>query len=565
MFDSLKTKARASITVAGLALLVGSTSFAQQFRDVSKEVGFSSEPTPSWGNPIWGDLNNDGFLDVIVPVHNPHRAEGPFVYRNNGGKSFTDIGPTCGILTDIEFPDWHGFAFGDFDRDGKLDLYIAIGAAKGELIKRDLLFRGRGNGNFENVTQRVGLETSKDRGRGAFWVDYDNDGKLELFVKNFRSVNRLYKRKANGVLTPIEEAAGLAYATGGKGGGFTCSFADYDNDGVIDLACGGGGDKEALYRRNRDGKFIDVTLPAGLRPRRATQGIAWGDYNNDGLLDLYLSRGSQKKRSFGNTLYRNNGNGTFSDATEEAAVVTAANTWAAIWGDYDNDGFLDLFVACAGASDLGVGNANLLYHNNGNGTFTNRAAEEGVVLQDNLTTSLHKTAAWGDYDNDGFLDLIIKDGMGGESEAKARAATSRAKAPEPTSDADDQDVEPLAGLHRLFKNTGNSNHFLTVNLTGAKSNSRGIGARVTVTYSGGMSFRQNNGGGGGELDSQGSQPLHFGIGAATEASIKVVWPSGIVDTLPSVAANSTITIVEGRKGPDGTPSSKAPRRKSRSP
>src|SRR5438034_8302072 len=203
--------------------------------------------------------------------------------------------------------------------------------------------------------------------------------------------------------------------------------------------------------------------------------------------------------------------------TASAGLTTTANTCAAVWGDYDNDGFLDLFVTCAGASSLGDGNANLLYHNNGDGTFTNVAAAAGVELADG--TSLHRGAAWVDYNNDGFLDLVIKDGIYPGTGA--------------------------FGFHRLFKNNGNSNHFIIVNLTGVQSNRNGIGARVTTTYTGGMSFRQNNGGGGGEYASQGSEPLHFGIGAATEATVEVKWPSGILDTLPLVAANSTLTIAEG--------------------
>jgi len=225
----------------------------------------------------------------------------------------------------------------------------------------------------------------------------------------------------------------------------------------------------------------------------------------------------------GGTLYRNNGNGTFTDVTQAAGLAQNTNCWAAIWGDYDNDGFLDLFVARPGTTALGPGNANLLYHNNGDGTFTDMAAAEGVALQDNLPTSAHKAAAWGDYNNDGFLDLVLKDGIG------------------PTALTGDA----AQGFHYLFKNNGNQNHFLKVNQQGVQSNRNGIGARVTVNYRGGMGFRENNGGGGGEYASQGSGPLHFGIGSARAASVTVVWPSGIVDTLPQVTANSTITVVEG--------------------
>ena len=159
--------------------------------------------------------------------------------------------------------------------------------------------------------------------------------------------------------------------------------------------------------------------------------------------------------------------------TTAAGVADTGNTWAPVWGDYDNDGFLDLFVTKAGRTVLGPGNANLLYHNNGDGRFTNRAAEEGLELQDDY--SLHKGAAWADYNNDGFLDLLVKDGIGSVQD----------------------NGEAANGLHRLFKNSGNSNHFIKVNLKGLQSNRSGIGARVTVTYTGGMAYRQNNGGGGG--------------------------------------------------------------------
>jgi len=514
---------------AGVITILSSAALAQQFRDVSTEVGLIAEAKHSWGNPIWGDINNDGLLDLIVPTHGLIQSGGPFVYLNNGGNTFTDIRATSGITSDPAFHDWHGFSFGDYDGDGNLDLYISLGAKQGTLVKTDLLFKGRGDGTFENVSQSAGIETSTNRGRCGFWVDYDNDGKLDLFVKNFKGANRLYKNNGDGTFTQVANAAGLADATLGSDQGFICSFADYDNDGFMDVAFSGVGATEALYRNQGDGTFIDVTAAVGLNPRKACQGIAWGDYNNDGLLDLYVARGNQGSGPFGNTLYRNNGNGTFTDVTARAGLVTTANTWTAVWGDYDNDGFLDLFVTCAGASALGVGNANLLYHNNGDGTFTNRAVEEGLALQDD--TSLHKGAAWADYDNDGFLDLIIKDGIGAENDHGAAAS----------------------GLHRLFKNIGNSNHFIKVNLAGVLSNSRGIGARVRVTSTVGMSFRQNNGGGGGEWCSQGSEPLHFGIGTATEATVVVRWPSGIVDVVSAVAADSTLTVLEGSAPPAALP------------
>ena len=152
-----------------------------------------------------------------------------------------------------------------------------------------------------------------------------------------------------------------------------------------------------------------------------------------------------------------------------------------------------------------------------------------MALQDDLKTSAHKLAAWGDYNNDGFLDLVVQDGIA------------------PTKVT----MEAAVGYHYLLKNNGNTNHFIKLKLQGVQSNRDGIGARVTVTYTGGKAFRENNGGGGGEYASQGSEPLHFGIGLAETATITINWPSGIVDILTSVAADSTLTVLEG-SGPPAT-------------
>ncbi len=258
--------------------------------------------------------------------------------------------------------------------------------------------------------------------------------------------------------------------------------------------------------------------------------MAWGDYDNDGLLDLFVARGQQGSAVAG-SLYRNNGDGAFTDVTTAAGVQVTGNYWAAIWGDYDNDGFIDLFVTNSGNTGQGPGNANRLFHNNGDGTFIDVASTLNLALQDN--TSLHKGAAWADYNNDGFIDLLIKDGIGNEQDNGGGSS----------------------GAHRLFRNTPNGNHFVTVDLRGTQSNYHGIGARVSVTTSDGLTcFRQNTGDGGGNFYSQGSGPLNFGIGTATDATIVVSWPSRIVDVVSQVPANSVIAIVEGSFGnPNPTP------------
>ena len=434
------------------------------------------------------------------------------------------------MAPELDSRDWHGFSFGDYDGDGHLDVYVSEGAKgnRGGTIKRDLLFRGNGDGTFSYVSDSAGIETSMHRGRCGAWIDYDNDGLLDLFVKYYGDANVLYKNNGNGTFTLVDNAGGLASANGS-----IVSFADYDNDGFLDVAITGDGNTQELYHNERNGTFVDVTDAAGIVRQPNGKGIAWGDYNNDGFPDLAIARGHQGAAGNGISLYRNNGDGTFTDVTHSGGVQISGSCWAAVWGDYDNDGYLDLFVTDAGDTGQGPGDANRLFHNNRDGTFTDVAVAQGVALQDNV--ALHKGAAWVDYNNDGFLDLMVKNGIGNEGDNGPSAL----------------------GLHILLKNRGNGNHFVKVNLRGIQSNLHGIGARVTVTSSNGTAYRQNNGGGGGEYASQSSEPLHFGIGTAATADVEVRWPSGVDDTVRSVAANSTITVSEGG-GPTPTPTPAPP-------
>ncbi|MEO7166332.1 MAG: VCBS repeat-containing protein, partial [Chthoniobacterales bacterium] len=305
------------ICLAGVAtwFLLSATLASAQFVDVSSEAGLSAARKKTWGNPVWGDFNHDGFLDLIVPDHGLAASQGPFVYLNSGGTSFVDIRPTCGITKAPAFDstDWHGYAMGDFDGDGNVDLYIAEGAKGnvGGADKRDLLFHSNGDGTFTNVSVAAGILVTRHRGRGALWFDFDNDGQLDLLVKNFSDVNDLYKNNGNGTFSLVPNAAGLAYATSGVDAGSIMAMADYDNDGYMDIAFTGDNDALALYRHMNDGTYADVTSAAGITFAPNSKGMAWGDYDNDGLIDLYIARGQLSKTSSAGTLYRNNGNGTF--------------------------------------------------------------------------------------------------------------------------------------------------------------------------------------------------------------------------------------------------------------
>jgi ASPIC and UnbV/FG-GAP-like repeat len=531
---------RSGLTVVTIALGFFSTLAplsAAQFQDVTSILGVQVD-TGAYGNPIWADIDNDGNLDLIVPT----RSTQPLIYLNKINRFKALNANRSGIVNPAgASTDWRGFAVGDYDGDGDLDLFIAATSGLSSTGQSNLLFQCDGPAHFHYVSDPS--LAAQRKATAGFFFDYDRDGTLELFVKNYfadgsSDGNFLYRYNGGTSFTDIAAPADLDCPTifsNQCGHGDNCSFQDIDNDGDMDVVfCH---DRPQLW--TSDGVVYtqqpEAVIPSSPKQRK---GVAWGDYNNDGFPDLFIARGApQSNMTWGTQLYHNN-HGVFSATDEVAAsvgVYTGAITYAGVWGDYDNDGYLDLFVTVAGGAGdpLGTNNKNLLFHNNGpdlngNYSFTNVAAGEPLELGDGV--SLHHGAAWADYNNDGFLDLVVKDGIG-----------------------DTPDFQKLGKVH-LFKNLGvlgANNHFLKVNLQGGTqtphSNARGIGARVTVTYGtpSKIAYRQNNGGGGGELESQGSQPLHFGIGSATSATVRVEWPSGVCDSVLVNPVNQTVTIVEG--------------------
>src|SRR5580765_8144346 len=184
-------------------------SVAEQFQEVTTRACLVWQANSSGANPLWVDINNDGVLDLIVPTHSPQ----PYVYLGNADGTFTDIRATCGIgHSDLDSRDWRGFALGDYNGDGNIDLYVTESAVA-NAPKRDLLFKGHGDGTFENVSEAAGIETSAVLGQSSFWFDYDNDGRLDLFVKNYASANRLYRNNGDGTFSQVNGTAELADAT----------------------------------------------------------------------------------------------------------------------------------------------------------------------------------------------------------------------------------------------------------------------------------------------------------------------------------------------------------------
>jgi enediyne biosynthesis protein E4 len=503
------------LVVATLLLLIATRSrvFSGTFTDVTGAAGLNGTGF-TFGDPIWGDFDGDGNLDLFV---DNHYQEPPYLYRSNGDGTFTDIRPTSG-LTPVG--DRHGSAWADFDNDGDLDLFITKGARGGRTLgsKKDQFYEDLGGGQFRDIAEAAGVTNSFGRGRSVAWGDYDGDGHLDLLLGNTGTDLVLYKNHRDGTFIDKTVQAGLGNLQYAE-----CAFADYNNDGLTDIFCVVSGThplRDILLKNNGNGTFTNVSSQAGILDLNNGRAIAWGDYDNDGDLDLFVSRGSgthNNDEALKQTLYRNNGNGTFTEVTDQAGLGRFSNNRAAAWGDYNNDGYLDLYVVNSGNDSEGKG-PNYLYKNNHDGTFTDVARRERV---DVLVFSRGRGAAWGDYDNDGFLDLFVTDGEDG--------------------------TLFIEGPQFLFHNEGNRKDWLKVRLVGTTTNRQGLGAKVRIQIGQGIQYREANGASGHFL-SQGAGPLHFGLDAATVVDrLTVEWPTGLSQTLHNIAANQEITVIENHQ------------------
>ncbi len=497
------------------------------FTNVTTAAGMNVYADQAWGSPVWGDLNNDGYVDAIVPNH----TAGPRTWINNGNGTFTLKTSVAAGMTapSGDTLDWHGFALIDFNNDGKLDLHVTEGAKMGAAEKTDLIYLGDGTGKFVYDINSAPRFNIPGRGRTGVWFDYDLDGWVDLFQKNYQSTNIIYiNQGGDNLVEHIGAAADFEALTTGS----IMAPVDYNLDGLVDLFITGmggvaeGGFEDTLFKQEASGTFVKIArTTTGIVTESGSRGMAWGDYDNDGDPDLMLARGfddtgsiTTAQEDIADRLFRNNGNGTFTDVTVQAGLPVAQdNTWSVVWGDLDNDGWLDLIVPQVG-SLTGAGNANRVYQNNRNGTFTEIGVQCGLADQVTSVEYRHMGAAVADYDNNGFLDVLIKCGLGRHT-----------------------------GFTQLFRNGGNTNRYLTIKLVGTHSNTPGLGATVMVdqnTTTPLTQTRQYFGEGGGNLYSQSAAPLHFGVGAATVVDVTVKWPSGIVQTLSNVTTNQILTITE---------------------
>ena len=498
------------------------------------------------------DYDNDGWLDIFLV--NGTRLEGfpagseptSHLFRNNRDGTFTDVTAKAGVA----HSGWgQGVCVGDYDNDGWDDLFVTY-------FGKNVLYHNNGNGTFTDVSQKAGVAGKGTRwNTGCSFVDYDRDGRLDLFVANYidldlatapvpesgpclyKSVmvacgppglaggkNILYHNNGDGTFTDVSEASGILNANGTYGLGVLT--ADFDNDGWPDIYVANDSTASALYQNKKNGKFQDIAIEAGcaLSPDgkpQAGMGVSAADYDLDGNLDIVKTNFAGDTPS----LYHNLGGATFEDTTFTAGL--GAHTQYLGWGcgffDMDNDGWADILISNGHVypeveqlqTEAGYAQRKLLYQNLHNGHFADVSLQAGPGI---LEPSPSRGAAFGDFDNDGDIDVV---------------------------------VNTVNDYPQLLRCDSKSNHnWIKIRTIGTKSNRSGIGARlVCVTHPPGQTkphqqIDEVRSGGG--YFSQNDLRVHFGLGEAEKiGALEIRWPSGQVDTLNDVKANQVIFVKEG--------------------
>jgi hypothetical protein len=490
------------------------------------------------------DYNNDGWLDIfftngaaIPSLEKNSPAYFNRLFRNNGDGTFTDVTEKAG-LAGIGYS--MGVTAGDYDNDGFVDLYVTG-------VNRNILYHNNGDGTFTDVTEKAGVTGfitgyGKAWGQTAGWFDYNNDGRLDLFVANYLNYdirtathcvqnghpaycspvdflgtpNILYRNNGDGTFTDVSAQSHIAQFVG-KGMGV--SFADYDGDGFTDIFVSNDTFQNYLLHNNGDGTFSEVGITAGVAYNAfgnvvAGMGTDLRDLDNDGRPDIFQTA------MFGEgfPLYRNVGDGQFQDVTGSSGMTTMTarlTAWGAGIFDFDNDGYKDLFTANSDILDNAMevahrpfGLPNGLFRNKGNMTFSDESLRAGQGFS---IPAPHRGAAFGDLNNDGKIDIV---------------------------------VTVLNGPPQILMNRSkNNNHWIILKLVGVKSNRDGLGTRIKIATASGVQFNHATTTVG--YNSSSDKRVHFGLGSASVVdSIELTWPSGIRQVLKNVKADQILTVTE---------------------
>jgi hypothetical protein len=533
-----------------------------RFVDVAKEAGLT---LPN----VWGqidrkqyiieakgsglaffDYDNDGWLDIyltngtrFVPDWKPGEEPTSHLYKNNRDGTFTDVTAKSGLAR----TGWQtGVCVGDYDNDGWDDLFCCFWG-------HNILFRNNGDGTFTDVTKKAGLYREETRwGSGCTWIDYDRDSHLDLFVCNYIKLdpaetpvksgepqqcqwkgiptmcgprglpgdtNILYHNNGDGTFTDVTEKAGILKP--GPRFSITAVSYDFDNDGWPDIYVAVDSAPSILFKNNHDGTFTDTAVIAGVAfsedgHEQAGMGVGVADYDCDGWLDIFKTNFADDTCN----LYHNSKDGTFSDVTFASGV--GVNNQYVAWGcgfvDYDNDGWADIIQVNGHVypeiegHDTGqqFKNPRLVYRNLGNGRFKDVSAEMGPGISEKFSS---RGAAFGDYDNDGDIDVLILN---------------------------------MNDPPSLLRNDGgNKQNWIKIKLIGTNCNRTAIGARVRIVT--GTHSQIDEVHSGSSVMSQGDLRLHFGVGKAQMiSSIEVKWPTTQkIEKFTQIKPNQILTIREG--------------------
>jgi enediyne biosynthesis protein E4 len=489
-----------------------------------------------------GDFDSDGFVDFYIVNGRDLYGRGIKVqnalYHNKGDGSFEDVTDSAGVPGTLY---GLGCVWGDYDNDGRPDLYVTQ-------YGKNILYHNEGNGKFKDVTEEAhvdGMDFGTVFHTGAAFFDYDRDGRLDLYVGGYASFGPtsqrncdigggvmssclpamyggtpavLYHNNGDGTFSNVTKAAGLWQP---EGINLAVQAADYDNDGWPDLFVSNDGIPAYLYHNNHDGTFKEMGMMSGMAMSAegntmAAMCMSLGDYDHDGFEDVYIS----DFQMVPDHLWHNDGKGYFDEVSDAAGIGEFTNQVLSFGGgflDYDNDGWLDIFIANGSvypeiarvSSEIKYKQFPILFHNDHNGRFTNVSGESGDGFKHPLAS---RGVAFADFDNDGNVDIVV------------------ANSGDP----------PL-----LLHNGGCAGrHFITFRLVGKRSNRDAMGAKVRILAGAVRQILEVKGAG--SYLSQSDLRAHFGLDSAERVeSVEVTWPSGLSSTYRNVPADKFYVIQEG--------------------